>query len=101
MALEGLETVEDNSMAITINETTGVLNRTPLSSLVQKEEIVIVANDGQNQFSTPSAITNSQKIDVYRNGVKIDFTVVDANTIELETNVICYQNDEIRIVQFF
>ena len=101
LALTGVETVEDNSMAVTIDETTGVLNRTPISALVQKEEIVIVANDGQNQFNTPSAITNSQKIDVYRNGVKIDFVALDANTIELETDIICYQNDEIRIVQFF
>ena len=102
LALEGLEVVDDNSnMVVTIDATTNVLKRTPISALLQKEEIVIVANNGQNQFSTPLAITNTQKIDVYRNGVKIDFIAIGSNTIELETNVICYQNDEIRIVQFF
>lgn len=102
LELEGLEVVDDNSnMVVTIDATTNVLKRTPISALLQKEEIVIVANNGQNQFSTPLAITNTQKIDVYRNGVKIDFIAIGSNTIELETNVICYQNDEIRIVQFF
>jgi len=102
LALEGLDLVDNNSnMVVTVNETTNVLNRTSISSLVQKEEILIVANNGQNQFNTPLAITNTNKIDVYRNGVKIDFITVGSNLIELETNVICFQNDEIRIVQFF
>lgn len=102
LAFEGLEVVDSNlNMVVTVDSNTSVLNRTSISSLVQKEEIIIVANNGQNQFSTPSAITNVQKIDVYRNGVKIDFIPIGSNMIELETNVICYQNDEIRIVQFF
>lgn len=102
LALEGLEVVDTNlNMVVTVDPNTSVLSRTSISSLIQKEEIVIVANNGQNQFSTPLVITNAQKIDVYRNGVKIDFIPIGSNMIELEANVICYQNDEIRIVQFF
>ena len=102
LALEGLSAVDDNSnMVVTIDTVTSILSRTAVSSLVQKQEVVIMANNGQNQFNTPLTITNEQKIDVYRNGVKISFTTIGTNTIELEINVICYQNDEIRIVQFF
>lgn len=102
LALEGLELIDDAThTVITAEPTTGILKRTSISSLVQKEEVVVVANAGQNQFNTPLTITNPQKIDVYRNGVKIDFSPIGSNLIELETNVICFQNDEIRIVQFF
>lgn len=66
---------------------------------VAQQQTVITASEGQTQFNTPVAIDDSGKIEVYRNGVRIDFTTVDANTIQLETEVICYQNDKIRIVQ--
>jgi len=64
-------------------------------------ETLTIAINGQDLFSTPATITNSNNIDVYRNGVKIGFTVINATTIKLETEAVCYQNDEIRIVQSF
>lgn len=67
----------------------------------QQEQIVIRANSGQTRFSTPLPIVDDKKIEVYRNGVRIAFTSIDANTIELESEIICYQNDSIRIVQIF
>ena len=66
---------------------------------VEQQQIVIVASNGQTQFTTPAPILDSGKIEVYRNGVRIAFTALDANTIELESEIICYQNDSIRIVQ--
>lgn len=102
MAIEGLETVNDpRNMLVTIDSTTNILKKTPISSLVQKEEILNIASKGQNLFNTPQSITDSKKIDVYRNGVKINFTVVDSNTIALYPEATCFQNDEIRIIQFF
>lgn len=68
---------------------------------IQQEQTVILASNGQTQFTTPVAIADSKKIEVYRNGVRIDFTAINTNTIELESNIICYQNDSIRIVQIF
>ena len=68
---------------------------------IQQEQIVIMASTGQTQFTTPVPILDEKKIEVYRNGVRIDFTTIDANTIQLESDIICYQNDSIRIVQIF
>lgn len=102
LAISGLEDEVDNSNSIvTVDETTGILRKTSISTLVQQEEIVIIANDNQNQFTPPLSIANSKKLNVYRNGVRLGFTVIDDSTIELETPVVCYQNDEIRIVQFY
>ena len=102
LAVTGLETATNNTNAIvTVEESTGILRKTPFSSFLQQEEIVIIANDAQTQFTPPLLVTSSKKINVYRNGVKLGFTVINDSTIELETNVVCYQNDEIRIVQFY
>ena len=63
------------------------------------EQFVITAVDGQLFFTTPLPITDIQKIDVYRNGARISFTQIDANTIQIDKEATCYQGDEIRIVQ--
>lgn len=66
-----------------------------------RQEILILANNAQNQFNTPQQIDDINKIDVYRNGVKVGFTMFNVNTIQVEAGAVCYQGDEIRIVQFF
>lgn len=55
------------------------------------------ATAGQSQFQTPAAITDINKITVYRNGVIINSTQVNANTVLTEVN--CIQNDNIKIIQ--
>ena len=67
----------------------------------QQEQIVITANNGQTQFTTPVPIVDDNNVQVYRNGVRIAFTALDENTIQLENDIVCYQNDRIRIVQIF
>ncbi|WP_405379852.1 collagen-like protein [Maribacter sp. LLG6340-A2] len=67
--------------------------------LSQQEQIVIVASNGQTRFNTPAPIVDDKKISVYRNGIRIAFKTIDSTTIELENEIICYQNDNIRIVQ--
>jgi len=102
LAIIGLEEeTENNNALVTVEENTGILRKVNISELLKQEEIVIIANDAQTQFSPPLTITSSQKLNVYRNGVKLGFTVIDDTTIELENPVVCYQNDEIRIVQFY
>jgi len=102
LAISGLEESDANTNAIvTVEETTGVLRKTPISSFLQQEEIVILASEAQTQFTPPLSVTSSKKLNVYRNGVRLGFTVIDDSTIELEADVFCYQNDEIRIVQFY
>lgn len=86
---------------VVVDKATGVLKKIEASALLREEEIVLIATEGQNQFSPPYSITNPKQIDVYRNGVRIKFSVVNANTIELEPAAVCYKNDEVRIVQFY
>lgn len=102
LAITGLSVDTDPSdMLVTVDGATGILGSTPKSSLVHRQESITVASNGQNQFVTPMVITDAGKIDVYRNGVKIGFTIVNGNTIELDANATCFQNDEVRIVQIF
>lgn len=101
LAIDGLEEViNDTNAIVTIEESTGILRKSPANAFLKQEETVILANDNQTRFTPPLLITSSKKISVYRNGVRIGFMIIDNSTIELETNVVCYQNDEIRIVQF-
>jgi hypothetical protein len=72
---------------------------TQTNTLVQRAESIVIASNGQNQFTTPQNITDIHKIDVYRNGIKINFTAIGTNIIQLEPNVVCFDNDEIKIVQ--
>ena len=69
------------------------------NAALELQQIVILASTGQTEFTTPQPIDDDNKIEVYRNGIRIDFTTLDANTIQLENNITCYQNDRIRIVQ--
>ncbi|MCW2119855.1 hypothetical protein [Flavobacterium sp. 7A] len=103
LAITGLEdTIDiDANNIIVVNKATGTLKRIEASALLREEEIVITATNGQSQFSPPYPIANPKQIDVYRNGVRIAFTVVNTTTIELEAEAICYQGDKIRIVQFY
>ncbi|AWG21753.1 hypothetical protein FFWV33_09470 [Flavobacterium faecale] len=103
LAITGLQnatTIEDNEIVV-VDKSTGVLKKIEASSLIREEEIVLTAISGQSQFSPPYPIVNPKQIDVYRNGVRIAFTVVNATTIEVEPEAVCYQGDKIRIVQLY
>lgn len=103
LAITGLQTTTDvttNEIVVT-DKTTGVLKKMDAANLLREEEIVVTAADGQIQFSPPHPIVNPQQIDVYRNGVRIAFTVVNTTTIALEPEAVCYKDDKIRIVQFY
>ena len=57
----------------------------------------IVAVNGKNIFSTPSTISDINKISMFRNGVLISFTVNGNNSITSE--IPCKIGDQIRIIQ--
>ena len=69
------------------------------NNLKSTKQSVTTAVDGQLLFTTPLPITDTQKIDVFRNGARISFIQIDANTIQIDKEATCYQGDEIRIVQ--
>jgi len=61
------------------------------------QRIEYTATQGQLNFTTPSAITDINKIFLYRNGILINCTAAGANTITAE--IACDANDNVKIVQ--
>ncbi len=67
-----------------------------VSGVQKRTEIVAII--GQTIFNTPRAITDINKILMYRNGVMISFSM--NNTTSIISELPCVIGDEIRIVQF-
>lgn len=103
LSIDGLQettSIVDKNIVL-VDTNSGVISRTPLGTVFQEEvTLTIAANDGQSQFATPLPITTPNKVNVYRNGVRIGFTVLNTSVVELEPSAVCYTGDEIRIVQF-
>lgn len=90
---------------IYVNQAAGIIfafdgtNWISQMSGTQIQSIKIIATNGQTNFTAPWPITtNNTK--VYRNGINIEFTVSGGNTIIVETDAVCYVNDEIKIYRF-
>ena len=104
LAIAGLEapTATDDYDVVTVDNTSGVLKKMAVSSLSVRQYVSEYnASQGDQEFDTPKDIKSLENIDVYRNGLRIDFVQVDSNTIKLnltDTNG-CFANDQIRIVQ--
>lgn len=86
---------------VTVNKITGQLRKVTYSSIFREEIAEITAIDSQTLFTPPLTITDAKKVNVYRNGVRVDFTVVNPTTIAIEPEATCYLGDQIRIVQFY
>lgn len=102
LAIQGLDnTVLENSnnSIVVVDNTSGVLRKVTATNLVTQEQVVIIAENGQTQFEAPLVISDINKLDVYRNGARIAFTLVNTTTIEVDPEAICFEGDEIRIVQ--
>ena len=103
LAIQGVEdaTATEDVNILVVDNSTGVIKKRVFSDLFQEEVLLEVATSGQKQFDTPVTITDIKKVNVYRNGVRIDFTMVNSTSIEVEPEAACYAGDEIRIVQFY
>ncbi len=104
LAISGLQENPDLSRPVKmllVEDATGVLRKTDVPSFDFQELVVVhvALNRGARLFSTPAPISDQNKINVYRNGVLIDFVPVGNQTIELEPEAECYTNDVIRIIQ--
>ena len=104
LAITGLEdadlTTGDYDIMV-VHTTTGVIEKTPASALQSKRLMAeYTAADGEIDFAAPQMITDTNAIDVYRNGVRVDFSLVNATTVKLDLGTLtgCYAGDEIRIV---
>ncbi len=102
LAITGLENGDiTQDDIVTVNRTTGQLRKVSAANLLTEEVTDLVAIDGQLIFNSGFTLQSTDKVNVYRNGVRIDFTVVNNTTIEIEPEAICYAGDQIRIVQFY
>jgi hypothetical protein len=102
LAIKGLGTgnvVTDDFLVV--DKSTGILKKVVASQFLKEKQTVIIATNEQTEFNAPLATIDPEKINVFRNGIRIDFTLLNTGVIKLEADVICNQNDEIRIVQFY
>lgn len=61
---------------------------------------IYTANAGDAVFNTPRVIRDEQEIQVFRNGVQVNFTATPGTSfITLEAAAICKKDDEIKIIQ--
>jgi len=81
------------------NPANGRVKSVPAASFVSgvQKRLEVVAVSGQTIFNTPAAITDINKILLYRNGVLISFTMNNSSSIVAELP--CIRGDEIRIIQ--
>jgi len=110
-----LSTTTTNTLSITGLQdgdvtTDGLLTVTPGTGIIRKingdmlstnvyKLLAIASTDGQKRFATPAKITDVKKLQVYRNGINVEFTQVDDTHIDLEDQAVCYADDEIKIIQ--
>lgn len=101
LAISGLQNdTSGTNQLLSINPTTGVLSKVDAISAFVAHELVYTTVANDTQFTTPKSFTDIKKVNVYRNGIRIGSTMVDATHIKLEAGVVCNDNDEIRIVQY-
>lgn len=102
LAIKGLgagNVVTDDFLVV--DKSTGILKKVVASQFLKGKQTVVMAANEQTEFDTPLPISDPEKINVYRNGIRIDFKALNADTIKLEEGVVCYPDDEIRIVQYY
>jgi hypothetical protein len=89
----------DSLLVVAAN--TGVIRKMSASVLTNDgyKSVVLATSNGQKRFATPAVITELRKIQVYRNGISVEFVKVDDTHIDLETEAACYVDDEIKIIQ--
>ncbi|WP_369048494.1 hypothetical protein [Tenacibaculum sp. UWU-22] len=101
LAITGLENGDSaTNDVVTIDKTSGVLKKTSVSNLLREDVTKIIAANGQVTF-TDLTLHATDKINVYRNGVRVDFTINNPHSITLEPAATCYAGDEIRIIQLY
>ena len=102
LAIKGLQNGNVNTDSIlVVASNTGIIRKINTNELTGNgcKSIVLATTVGQRRFSTPVTITDIRKVQVYRNGVNVEFTQVDDTHIDLETQAACYVDDEIKIIQ--
>jgi len=102
LSLSGLSDADVNvDEVLMITPGKGVVRKLSLDELTTSvyKSITYAHVDGQRCFTTPLVITDLKKIQVYRNGISVEFRRFDEKIIELEDLASCFVDDEIKITQ--
>jgi hypothetical protein len=99
LIIDTLQYGDINTDRILVADATGKVKAVSGYDIASKivKKTYYVSFTGQTNFVTPNTITDPDKISLYRNGVLINFNVLNSNTIVAE--IASTQYDEIRIVQ--
>jgi hypothetical protein len=106
LAIKGLLEGDANADSLlVIASNTGVIRKVNSSMVGAKTKVyklvAFASSDGQKRFATPLAMTDVEKVKVYRNGINVEFIRVDDTHIDLEPSAVCYKDDEVKITQLF
>lgn len=101
LSLAGLEEADHLANQFLVVDAQGVLKKVQPNSFFKEKQEIVWAKEGQTEFVAPMPAYDPEKINVYRNGIRIGFTISKPSVIKLESGVVCDINDEIRIVQFY
>lgn len=109
LAIQGIQLGNVSDNIVVMDPNTGVLKFLPPSSLNNAFKVEIhTATENQNTFTTPFLITDKDKVEVFRNGIEIDFNAtINTSIITLDFSNFnddqissCFSGDEIKIFQW-
>lgn len=64
-------------------------------------KVVYTANTGDSTFLCPEIVDSEDNVQIFRNGVQINFTAsIGSKLVKLEMAAFCKKDDEIKIVQY-
>ncbi len=99
--IDSLQSGSLTDSILTVDKSTGKLRAISPGVMngSMKKVVYTVAINGQTNFNTPMVILNSDNVQLFRNGIQIDFSipVIGGNVIVAE--IPCVVNDEIKIIQ--
>ncbi|MCD8407517.1 hypothetical protein LNI96_06215 [Tenacibaculum dicentrarchi] len=102
LTIEGLQDGNATTDKVVTVDANGVLRKVTLTNIALQQEETLLTAVTLNQVEFLVALKTEDKINVYRNGVRVGFTVNAAKTgIKLEPGAKCYTGDQIRIVQIY
>jgi hypothetical protein len=97
-ASKGLMVYNTDSACLCLYDGTNWKNM--CTSNVRQAKTTYIANTGDYIFNAPEIIYSENNVQVFRNGVQINFSAtLGTNIVQLEADAICKKDDEIKIIQ--
>lgn len=97
--IDSLQSGNINTDSVLVADGTGRIKAVHAGNFLTnvKKTTVTVTTSGQWDFNTPALITDPERIQMYRNGVLVNFSITGTSTIRSE--IACQAGDEVKIIQ--